>query len=136
MALLQLNYLSKTIGAHHSLNVILPEDESFSRSFQELVLAEAGQSRDAWKQVRDGDKSSGSSHCATRGVYDNQPISDYAEASSGYSRLGSEPSYVITEMTGCSWDSLLFSSQEVDGTEVERNHGVDSPRYPWSDQQI
>ena len=29
MALIQMNYLSKTLGMHQSLNVILPEDDSY-----------------------------------------------------------------------------------------------------------
>lgn len=108
----------------------LPEDESFSRSFQELVLSEAGQPRDVSKQVGDGDKYSGSFHGLTRGVKDNQVIAAYAGASSEDIRLGPEPSYVITEMRGSSWDRLLFSSQEVDETEMEGNGGVDIGTMP------
>lgn len=102
----------------------LPEDESFSRSFQELVLSEAGQPRDVSKQVRDGDKYSGSFHGPARGVKDNQFIA------SENTRLGPEPSYVITEIRGSSWDRLLFSSQEVDETELEGNGGVDIGTMP------
>ena len=29
MALIQMNYLSKTLGMHQSLNIILPEDDSY-----------------------------------------------------------------------------------------------------------
>jgi hypothetical protein len=113
----------------------LPEDDSFSRSFQELVLAEAGQSGDiVSKQVCDGNKSSGTFYCATRGVKDNQPIAGYAEASSGNTQLGSEPLYVITEVRGSSWDRLLFNSQEVDETEMEGNGGVDIGTMPPSSE--
>lgn len=57
MALLQLNYLSKTIGAHHSLNVILPEDESFFDTNREAkplksMLVLHGLSSDANSYIR------------------------------------------------------------------------------------
>ena len=35
MALIQMNYLSKTLGMHQSLNVILPEDDSYFDSSNE-----------------------------------------------------------------------------------------------------
>lgn len=57
MALLQLNYLSKTIGAHNSLNVILPEDESFFDTNREAkplksMLVLHGLSSDANSYIR------------------------------------------------------------------------------------
>lgn len=57
MALLQLNYLSKTIGAHNSLNVILPEDESFFDTNREAkplksMLVLHGLSSDATSYIR------------------------------------------------------------------------------------
>lgn len=112
----------------------LPEDESFSRSFQELVLSEASQPPDGLEPVRKKNKSSGSSHRAIRGVKDNQSIAAYAKGSLENTRLGSEPSYVITEMKDTSWERLLFSNQEVDETEMGMNGGVDLGTMPPSSE--
>ena len=38
MALIQMNYLSKTLGMHQSLNVILPEDDSYFDSAKQKNL--------------------------------------------------------------------------------------------------
>ena len=35
MALIQMNYLSKTLGMHQSLNIILPEDDRYFDSSNE-----------------------------------------------------------------------------------------------------
>jgi hypothetical protein len=110
----------------------LPGDESFSRSFHELVLSEAGQSRDVTKQAWARDNPSDRFYCATRGVKDNQSIAGSAKASSEGTQLGPEPSYVITEMKGPSWERLLFSNQEVDAAKMERNGGDNSETMPSS----
>ncbi|BGE81235.1 alpha/beta hydrolase [Staphylococcus petrasii] len=57
MALIELNYLSKTLGMHQSLNVILPEDTSFFKKDQEAkplksMLVLHGLSSDANSYLR------------------------------------------------------------------------------------
>ena len=57
MALIGLNYLSKTLGMHQSLNVILPEDASFFKKDQEAkplksMLVLHGLSSDANSYLR------------------------------------------------------------------------------------
>ncbi|MCI2774044.1 alpha/beta hydrolase [Staphylococcus petrasii] len=57
MALIELNYLSKTLGMHQSLNVILPEDISFFKKDQEAkplksMLVLHGLSSDANSYLR------------------------------------------------------------------------------------
>lgn len=106
----------------------LPEDASFSRSFQELVLSEAGQSRDISNHVWDGNKYSDRFYCATRGTKEAKVLSEDTN-------LRPEPSYVITEMKDSSWERLLFSNQEQDETAMERNGGVDPGSMPPSSEE-
>lgn len=99
----------------------LPEDENFSRSFRELLLAKMGLSQHNSKQLLGETKSSDEALCAVRGRKDDRHTTVYAAESSGQAKIATEPSYVITEVTESDWEAHLFS--DLEPAQVNRSIG-------------